>query len=673
MTQIRPRWPRGDDEMAADIRAFDWTATPLGPIASWSERLKVMVEQVLASPLVSSLVCGPERVLIYNDAAAKLYGERHPVALSRPLPETFPEGWATVASFYERAFAGEAVKVTGQPLDTRGEGVPTDVFDALLTPVREVDGHVAYIHMTGFEVGDRVRTEAALRESERMLAADLVDAERLRSLAERLVSEESFEAIYDEVLSATVAITRADAGTIQIYDPTTKALKLIASLNFSRTVTDHFQFVDTGSRTACGLALKAGARAFVDFPDEVADLGCQLLVGEGIQSAVAQPLVSRTSAPLGMLNAHWRTLRHRPSEREMRFLDLLARQAADLIEQRRAHEALRESELRQRALVEGVPQLVWRAVDGGDWTWASPQWATHTGFSDEESRGRGWLAAYHPDDRAAAMDIWRAADDIGRLEIDARIRRASDGRYRWFQTRATALRDEQGRIVEWLGTSTDVDDLRAYQERQSIMIAELQHRTRNLIGVVRSISAQTMHNSETLKEFEAAFNQRLGALSRVQGLLSRSDDEPITLGVLLHSELAALGADEVSERILTRGPEVRLRKGTVQTFALALHELATNARKYGALANGKGRLEVTWQAYNDEGGQRLGLRWREIDLDCSGEELNPMTKAGGYGRELIERALPYVLQARTTYDLGETDLVCTIDLPLVERAEPEGD
>jgi hypothetical protein len=97
-----------------------------------------------------------------------------------------------------------------------------------------------------------VRTEAALRESEKMLAADLADAERLRSLAERLVSEESFEAVYDEVLSTTVAITRADAGTIQIYDPAMNALKLIASLNFSRTVTDHFQFVDMGSRTAAG-------------------------------------------------------------------------------------------------------------------------------------------------------------------------------------------------------------------------------------------------------------------------------------------------------------------------------------------------------------------------------------------------------------------------------------
>jgi PAS domain S-box-containing protein len=159
-------WSYGNGEMARRIRALDWAATPLGPTGGWSERLKLMVEQILASPLVATLVCGPRRVLVYNAVAAKLYGDRHPNALGRPLPESFPEGWATVAPLYERAFAGETVRVVGQPLDTRGEGGANDVFDALLTPVRETVGRVAYVHMTGAEVGGRARAEAALRESE---------------------------------------------------------------------------------------------------------------------------------------------------------------------------------------------------------------------------------------------------------------------------------------------------------------------------------------------------------------------------------------------------------------------------------------------------------------------------------------------------------------------------
>ncbi|ACA20192.1 putative PAS/PAC sensor protein [Methylobacterium sp. 4-46] len=165
MTQIDTRWPFGDGEMAGRIRDFDWSATPLGPIADWSERLKLAVELMLASPLVSTLACGPQRLLLYNAAAARHFGDHHPAALGRPLPDTFSVGWATVAPYYARAF-GETVKVGGQPLDTRGEGVAKDVFDALLAPVRERDGSIAYVQMTGAEVGDRARMEAALRESE---------------------------------------------------------------------------------------------------------------------------------------------------------------------------------------------------------------------------------------------------------------------------------------------------------------------------------------------------------------------------------------------------------------------------------------------------------------------------------------------------------------------------
>ncbi len=160
-------WPGGSGEMAARIRDHNWTATYLGPIGTWADRLKLMVEQVLDSPLVSSLVCGPERVLIYNDAAARLYGDRHPDALGRPVPEAFVDNWPVVASFYERVFAGESVQVVAQHLDVGGRGDrDATIFDAYLTPVRGPDGGVAYAHMIGFEVGGSLRAAAKLRDSE---------------------------------------------------------------------------------------------------------------------------------------------------------------------------------------------------------------------------------------------------------------------------------------------------------------------------------------------------------------------------------------------------------------------------------------------------------------------------------------------------------------------------
>ncbi|MCJ2052820.1 sensor histidine kinase, partial [Methylobacterium sp. J-070] len=327
-----------------------------------------------------------------------------------------------------------------------------------------------------------------------------------------------------------------------------------------------------------------------------------------------------------------------------------------------AERRLRESEALFRTLAQGIPQLVWRAAIDGACIWSSPQWLAYTGQCDGDSLGFGWLAAVHPEDVAAARTAWQAAAASGHLSYEHRLSNAAERRYCWFQTRATAVRDAQGRIVEWLGTSTDIDDLRQLQERQQVMVSELQHRTRNLLGVVRAIAKQTMAVTGPGELFKARFNERLSALSRVQGLLSRSDQEPITLRALIETELAALDAPALQDRIRLDGPIVRLRKGTVQTFALALHELATNALKYGALTTPRGRLSVTWRTCAAEDGRWLHVEWVEEGLVGPGGIQGPATRSG-YGRELIERALPYALKAKTRYELSDTALHCAINIP----------
>jgi PAS domain S-box-containing protein len=168
MSKTMISWSEIGGETGERIEAFDWSATPLGPREFWSERLRGAVEMTLASPLLSTVAVGPQRVLIYNDAAARLYGERHPAALGRPLAETFPESYPSVAALYDRVFAGEAVTVAARPLDVRNDGAG-DMFDAYLTPVRDANGEVIAAHMTGFEVGERERSGRALRQSEERL------------------------------------------------------------------------------------------------------------------------------------------------------------------------------------------------------------------------------------------------------------------------------------------------------------------------------------------------------------------------------------------------------------------------------------------------------------------------------------------------------------------------
>lgn len=316
---------------------------------------------------------------------------------------------------------------------------------------------------------------------------------------------------------------------------------------------------------------------------------------------------------------------------------------------------LAESEARFRALVEGLPQLVWRADASGSCRWVSPQWEAFTGQSGAKAGGSGWLDAVHPDDLGRTCNAWGSADE--QLNVEHRIRRADDGSYRWFQSRAIHFAAHDAGD-EWLGVSTDIDDLKRLEAHQQVLLGELQHRSRNLIGVVQSIAGQALDAATSLQDFSNRFGTRLAALSRVQGLLSRNDDEAVPLADIIWMELAARGAEPSDRRIAVSGPAVLVRKTALQTFALAVHELSTNALKHGALSGDTGTLEISWGI--DAALQRLDLCWRE-----RGAEVAPSRVAsGGYGLDLIEHALPYDLGAATCFVFLEDGIECSIGLPL---------
>lgn len=341
----------------------------------------------------------------------------------------------------------------------------------------------------------------------------------------------------------------------------------------------------------------------------------------------------------------------------------------NVTERRRSASALRESEERLRLLVEGIPQLVWRSADEGRWTWSSVQWQSLTGQSLDASLDRGWLDVVHPDDQDAVRRAWQEVATTDGIDVAFRVRRVSDGAYLWHHTRSMPVRDETGRTVEWLGTTTDVQQRMEMQERQTVLVDELQHRTRNLIGIVRSVADKTARTSADFNDFRARFRDRLDALARVQGLLSRlADVDRVSFDDLIRMELSAMSGG--LDRVRIEGPTgVRLRSSTVQTLAMALHELATNAVKYGALKQQGGQLAVTWsfEPTGDGGKPWLHVDWRESGVTMPGATIAP--KGTGQGRDLIERALPYQLRARTSYQLGPDGVHCTISLPVSSTQE----
>ena len=332
----------------------------------------------------------------------------------------------------------------------------------------------------------------------------------------------------------------------------------------------------------------------------------------------------------------------------------------DITDRKRAEAALRESEEQQRLTVQLVPALLWWTDHVGRDVSVNYQWRNYTGQADEDVQDFGWLNAIHPDEREAMRAAFRHAYITGEpVERQHQIRRA-DGEYRWHLVRHVPVRDETGAVTRWFGAAIDIHESRQLQDRQQTLLAELHHRTRNLITVVRALSAGTLEKAESLDDFQDQFNRRLAALARVQGLLSHmSVGERVTFDQLLGCELAALGAPE--EKVTLCGPAgVPLRSVMVQTLALAIHELATNALKYGALSPNGGRLDVRWhvEPANGKCEPILHVEWKESGVDM--ETLDPSARGGGYGRELIENALPYQLAARTSYALGPDGVCCKI-------------
>jgi PAS domain S-box-containing protein len=227
--------------------------------------------------------------------------------------------------------------------------------------IRRQDGTTRWLEVNGqFEFatdGAPVRFLGAnvditeRKQAEAIITTDLANTRLLRDLSTRLLIEDNIQVLYDQIMAAAITLTRADAGTVQILDKATQELVLLAAQGFDCTITDHFDRVNASSNTSCGLALIKGTRAFIDFDRPECDDPCGALrmhVDAGYRSAQSTPLLSRSGQPIGMVSTHWRQ-HYRPTEQELRFLDLLARQAADLIEQRQTEAARQQVLAREQA------------------------------------------------------------------------------------------------------------------------------------------------------------------------------------------------------------------------------------------------------------------------------------------------------------------------------------
>ena len=516
---------------------------------------------------------------------------------------------------------------------------------------------------------DRAHTEEALRESEERQAFLLKLSDALRPLAEPL----AIQVEASRVLGQHLAVNRAQYHEIEPNNEWMKPGGGYANgvpLHPNRSRMDDFgAFVRDAYENGRTLVVSdTELDARLD-PSERTTFA-----GIGVRAFVAVPLV-KNGHFVGVLGLDHATARSW-SQAEIALTEDVAERTWATVERARAEARLHYSEARFRQFSDTSTNILWiRNAATMRMEFASPAFDTIYGFPGPDQGGddrlRSWARLILPEDRKHVLANFRLVRAGERAEQEFRVRRGSDGEVRWIKDVEFPLIDEHGRVYGVAGVGQDItaqkhaeEALREREEHQSVLVAELQHRTRNLIAIVRSTSDKTARASTDLTDFRARFRDRLDALARVQGLLSRlSDSDRVTFDELINAEMTAMdsGPDKVT---LAGPPGIRLRSSTVQTLAMALHELATNAVKYGALGQVDARLAVTWrwESSGDGGEPWLHVEWRETGVMMA--PIGAAPGGTGQGRELIERALPYQLSAKTSYELGRDGVHCTISLPV---------
>ena len=260
---------------------------------------------------------------------------------------------------------------------------------------------------------------------------------------------------------------------------------------------------------------------------------------------------------------------------------------------------------------------------------------------------------------AASLDTLLATKPFHGVEVRLQ---SEDAGKRTFLLSAGPLLDDTRASVGSIVTLTDVTERKRAEEQLTMLVAELNHRVKNILAIVQSVARQTIRSSGSLANFMHAFSGRLRALAIAHDILTQTRWIGIGLKELLTAVLAPhLSAEE--ERVTMEGPPVLLSARAVMPLSMALHELTTNAAKYGALSVRGGRIDVSWTLTGGED-QSVELSWRER----GGPKVERGTSSG-FGTVLIDRVITYDLDGTTKIDFDPSGVRCTLTFPLRDQAK----
>jgi len=579
------------------LDTVDWTSGPLGPKSEWPACLHAAIGIMLPSQAQIVMFWGPEFVAFYNDAYAPTIGNKHPHAFGRPAREYWNELWDDLEPLLQRVLAkGETVAAKDRPFYIERHGYPETVyFDISYSPVADQDGTVRGVFCIVNETTERVKADAALRESE----------ERLR------------------------AIFAQSAAGIALGDLTGKLL----------SVNDHFcRIVGRPRDELIGIRMQE-----ITFADDLPEN--QRLFQHMVQTGESFEIEKRYVRGDGSLV--WVANSVSAIRDDGGNMSQAVAISVDIGERRHAQEI----EKHLASMIASSND----AIMGIDLDMKITSWNAAAeklyGYSQDEVVGRSVLMLV-PDGRQEEEPRILTEVRAGRfVEPYETQRRRKDGRLVEVLLSVSPIRDANGRVIGASKTAHDITARKDAERLKSILVNELHHRVKNVLATVTAIARQTLGRDKANHEEVEAFTSRLASLSRAQDLLVHADWQHADLKAVMQQALSPYPVDAFQ----IGGPSVPLPPRAVVSLSLALHELATNAAKYGALSAPGGQVSISWQ-FEPLADNRLRIVWEER----GGPEVAPPRRRG-FGSTLIERLLSAELKGETKFVYEKSGVICVIE------------
>jgi PAS domain S-box-containing protein len=620
-------------------RSADWGSTPLGAPEDWPAPLRFASNICDHSALPTAILWGAERLLVHNPAWQALTGGR--ALYARPAEEIGGGLWTVLEPLVLQVeTSGAGAFLREQPLLLAAEAGQQEAWwNFSLLPIQDEAGLQSGVLVQANDV-----TKTMLVE--RRLSFQIRLADRLRGLTDPEAVKEAATALLGDYLGAArVGYAEVDeaGGNVRVLSDWTRDEK-VESLAGQATL------IDTIGPEALAFLKSGEVLALPDIRAFAGAAGGNIAAWEemGICALITVPLV-RGGELKALLYVH------EPRPRAWSRSDAaMARDVAErtwsAVERAQAEQSLRDSEDHYRHAVELNPQVTWTATPDGALNRVSGRWEEWTGGS---GLGDSWAEGLHPDDRARSFAAWSRSIASGEpYDVEHRVKMKSGG-YRWARSRAFPRRDGDGAICLWYGSTEDIHEQKVAEERQQLLINELNHRVKNTLATVQAIAFQTLKGDLPLAEARSRFEARLMALSRAHNLLTNGNWGGASLAGVVADATEHLSGDR--QAFETDGESLWLNPRSALALALAFHELGTNAAKYGALSRDGGKVAIRWRT----GDGRLQLEWKERDGP-------PVAAPGGrgFGSRLIERGLEADLGGTARLHFEPDGLRCTIEAAL---------